>query len=496
MDALLSMKHISKSFPGVRALDDVQFEVNRGEVHALIGENGAGKSTLMKVLTGIYRADAGEIMFKGKPWQVKNPKEAQDRGISIIHQEFNLMPDLTVAENIFVAREPARRVRFMIDEKRMYREAQRLIDGLGVNIRPGDIVADLSVAQKQMVEIIKALAVKSDLLVLDEPTSALAEEEVQTLFGIIRRLRAENVGIVYISHRLEEFSQIVDRVTVLRDGCYIETRDWKNTTIDQLITLMVGRSITEQYPKRSAKIGDVVLEAKGFSRGSKLKNASLTVRRGEILGVAGLMGAGRTEFARAIFGAGPIDSGELFIAGKRVTVHSPGDAIANGIAYLPEDRKQDGLFLDKEIDMNILSVYLKMYARYGVIDAKACENAVQQKIRELRIKTPSAKQIAQNLSGGNQQKVLIARWLCRDATVMIFDEPTRGIDVGAKYEVYSLMNEAAERGLAVVMISSDMSEILGMSDRILVMCEGNTVGELAIGEASQERILQMASNLK
>lgn len=495
MEYILDVQGVSKEFPGVKALNNVDFQLKRGEVHALMGENGAGKSTLMKVITGVHKPDSGTILLKGQPYEVQDTKYAQKNGISMIYQEFNLLPDLTVAENVFVAREPRKFKNLLIDDAAMMKETQRLLDSLELDISPESLVSDLSVAEKQMVEITKALVVKSDILILDEPTSALSEKEVQKLFSIIRKLRSEGVSIIYISHRLEELDMIVDRVTVMRDGKHIETCDWKDITIPRLIALMVGRSITEQYPERHAKIGDVVLEAKHFSN-KKLKNVSLNVRSGEILGLAGLMGAGRTEFARAIFGADKVSSGEVYIHGKKVSIRTPAHAVKNNIAYLSEDRKSDGLMLDLEVDINILIANLKAYAKAGVIDEKLCSKVVDQKIQELAIKTPSAQQVVNNLSGGNQQKVLISRWLCRNAQVIIFDEPTRGIDVGAKYEVYSLMNKLAESGVAVIMISSEMPEILGMSDRIAVMGDGEMRGELDVKEATQERILQMASNVE
>ncbi len=494
MESILKMRGISKRFPGVKALDRVDFELFPGEVHALIGENGAGKSTLMKVLTGIYRQDEGEITLKGRPFAAKNPKDAQEHGVSMIFQEFNLLPHLTVAENIFVAREPRKMHNLLIDDRTMIRKTQALMDSLGLNISPTRVVSQLSVAEMQMVEIAKALESRSDVLVLDEPTSALAEHEVKKLFDILRRLREQQVAIIYISHRLEEFNKIVDRVTVLRDGRYIATRDWKDITLPEMVAMMVGRSITEQYPRRSARIGEVVLEARNFVN-RKLKGASLSVRSGEVVGVAGMMGAGRTEFVRAIFGADPIRSGELLMNGRRIEIRSPADAIANNIAYLPEDRKKDGLLLDQSVEMNILLASLNLCARRGVIDDRMCAQIVKDKIRDLTVKTPSARQLAKFLSGGNQQKVLLARWLCLDSRVIIFDEPTRGIDVGAKYEVYSLINRMAEAGAAVIMVSSEMPEVLGMSDRIVVMYEGSLVGELSGAEASQERILNMASNI-
>lgn len=494
MEWLLEVEGLSKSFPGVKALSNVSFQLSPGEVHALIGENGAGKSTLMKILTGIYRADSGSIRLKGNTFVAENPKHAQENGISMIYQELNLIPDLTVAENIFIAHEPRKFKNLLIDEAKMNRETQKLLDSLNLNISSAALVADLSVAEQQMVEIAKALILKSDILILDEPTSALSEHEVQTLFSIIKRLCAQKVGIIYITHRLEELDAIVDRVTVMRDGHQIETNNWSDMSIPRLISLMVGRDMSEQYPERNAKIGDVVLEAKGFVN-DKLKNVSVKVRSGEILGLAGLMGAGRTEFARAIFGADRISSGEMFMHGGKIAVKSPADAVKHKIAYISEDRKKDGLMLELEVDTNMLVASLNSYATAGLVSDTLCARIVEERIGQLAIKTPSAQQLVKLLSGGNQQKVLISRWLCCNSEVYIFDEPTRGIDVGAKYEVYSLMNKVAEAGSAIIMISSDMTEILGMSDRIAVMCEGKITGEVTRAEATSEGILRLASDI-
>lgn len=494
MESILKMEGISKRFLGVVALQDVDFELFPGEIHALVGENGAGKSTLMKVLMGIHHPDGGRILFKGQPFQAKNPKDAQQHGISMIFQEFNLMPDLTVAENIFAARELRKARNLLIDDRRMNQKTQELLDSLSLSFSPTQKISSLSVAEMQMVEIAKALLYNSDVLVLDEPTSALAEHEVNKLFDILRRLREQGVAIVYISHRLEEFDRIVDKITVLRDGKYIGTKRWKDTTVPEMIRMMVGRSLEEQFPSRNAKIGEVVLEARNFSN-TKLKNVSLSVRSGEVLGLAGMMGAGRTEFARAIFGADPRESGEIFMDGRQIAVHTPADAIAHNIVYLPEDRKKDGLLLDQSVAMNILLASLSDNARHGIVNAKSCADTVSQKLSELSVKTPSSKQLVKFLSGGNQQKVLVCRWLCLNARVIIFDEPTRGIDVGAKYEIYSLINKMAEAGAAIIMISSEMPEVLGMSDRIAVMYEGRMVGEVDRAEASQEKILNMASNI-
>lgn len=490
---LLKMEGIDKAFPGVQALKNAKLEVLKGEVHVLIGENGAGKSTLMKVLTGVYKKDSGNILFKGKEFNVKNPKEAAERGVSIIHQEFNLLPHLTVAQNIYIGREPKKN-KFIIDEKKMIKDTENVLKSLNLSIDPNERVDNLSVAEQQMVEIAKALAFKSEVLLLDEPTSALTESEIEDLFKIIKKLKKEGVGIVYISHRMEEFKHIADRITVLRDGSYIGTRIWKDVDINEIIKMMVGRDIKDQYPKREPNIGEVVFEAKNINRKGKLRDVSFSVKKGEILGFAGLMGAGRTEVARAIFGADPIDSGEFYLEGNKIKIKSPVDAIKNQIAYLSEDRKRDGLLLDLDVEFNTVIANIKEYSKLSVVNDKLCKKISNEKINDLKTKTPSLSQKTKFLSGGNQQKVLIGRWLCRDTKVLIFDEPTRGIDVGAKYEVYTLMKELAEKGVAIIMISSELPEILGMSDRIIVMHEGKKTGELDIKDATQEKIMSLASN--
>lgn len=493
MSVLLKMEKITKRFPGVRALTDVDFEVNAGEVHALIGENGAGKSTLMKCLTGVHQPDGGTVTFEGKPWHVRNPKESTDKGISIVHQEFNLMPALSVRENIFISREPKKFGGMLIDDKKMRQDCLDLMKKVDFYLDPDATVQYLSVAHCQMVEILRALSTDVKILVFDEPTSSLTAEETVILFRTIRTLRDRGVGIVYISHRLDEFREIVDRVTVLRDGQSVGTRDYSKITLNDMIAMMVGREMTDEFPPRNSKIGEVVLEAKHFVS-PKLHDVSLSVRSGEILGMAGLVGAGRTEFARAIYGADSFNSGELYMHGKKLTVRRPSDAVDHGIAYLSEDRKRDGLMLNQGVDFNTYIANLKEYSKNGLVDDKKINATVQSYIDVLSIKTPSISQWTQFLSGGNQQKVLVARWLCKKSEVLIFDEPTRGIDVGSKYEIHKLINELAEKGTAIIMISSEMPEVLGMSDRILVMYEGTVTGEIAIGEANQEIIMHMASN--
>jgi|P1105metagenome_2_1110788.scaffolds.fasta_scaffold00169_4 ribose transport system ATP-binding protein len=493
MSVLLKMEKINKYFPGVHALTDVDLEVRPGEVHALIGENGAGKSTLMKCLTGVYKADSGTITFDGEPWDVKNPKESTDKGISIVHQEFNLMPALTVKENIFIAREPRKGGGWLMNDEEMRVQCRELMKRVEFELDPDTEVSYLSTAHCQMVEILRALLTDVKLLVLDEPTSSLTADETELLFKTIRLLRDRGVAIIYISHRLDEFEHIVDRVTVLRDGHTVGTANYKDITLNDMIKMMIGREMTEQYPSRNAKIGDVVLEAKNFIN-PKLHDVSLYVRSGEILGMSGLVGAGRTEFCRAIYGADKLNSGELYLRGEKISIKSPSDAVKYGIAYLSEDRKRDGLMLNQGVDFNTYIANLKEYSHTGFVDDKAINDTVDSYIDRLEIKTPSHKQWTQYLSGGNQQKVLVARWLCKKSDVMIFDEPTRGIDVGSKYEIYKLMNQLAEAGHAIIMISSEMQEVLGMSDRIMVMYEGNVTGEVDISEANQEILMHMASN--
>jgi ribose transport system ATP-binding protein len=489
------MTDISKSFPGVHALDGARFDLRRGEVHALVGENGAGKSTLMKVLSGIYKRDAGTIRVRGQEVEVDSPKAAQDLGIAIIHQELNLMGHLTVAQNIFIGREPRGRVRFWLDEKALNRKAAELFEELHIRLDPRTRVSGLAVAQQQMVEIAKALSYKSDVLIMDEPTAALTETEIEELFRITRHLRERGHGIVHISHRLEELKQITDRVTVMRDGRYIDTVVTADATIQQIISMMVGRTIFEESPELPEEPShEVVLEARNLNRGRVIRDVSFKLHRGEILGVAGLVGAGRTEVMRAVFGADARDSGEILIKGQAVSINSPADAVRHGVAYLSEDRKRYGLALPMDVEANTVMASLGRFTgplgtiRFGKTRAAALEH-----VQSLAIKTPGIGQRVKNLSGGNQQKVVIAKWLTADTEILIFDEPTRGIDVGAKSEIYRLLNDLARQGKAIIMISSELPEILRMSHRILVMCEGRITGELVAGEATQERIMTFAT---
>lgn len=492
---LVSMQGIEKSFPGVHALKQCQFELRSGEVHALLGENGAGKSTLMKILTGVYTKDAGRILYKGNEVEIPNPKAAQDLGISIIHQELNLMPHLTVAQNIFIGRESRKGVKFLVDEKEINDKTRQLLDMLRLDLDPRTRVADLTVAKQQMVEIAKALSFNSEVLIMDEPTAALTESEIEELFRIIRELRDKGVGIVYISHRMEELKQICDRITVMRDGCYIDTANMQDVTIDQIISMMVGREIYEtSRPITENASQEVVLEVKNLNRGRVIKDVSFKLKKGEILGFAGLMGAGRTEVARAIFGADPVDSGEVYVLGQKAYIKSPSDAVKYGIGYLSEDRKRYGLTLGMDVETNIvLATYKKFLGFLGWVNRAKTRAEAEYYVDSLKIKTPGIHQKVKNLSGGNQQKVVIGKWLTRDCNILIFDEPTRGIDVGTKSEIYKLLNDLAEQGKSIIMISSELPEILRMSHRVIVMCEGRITGELTAAEATQERIMQFAT---
>ncbi|RPF49119.1 monosaccharide ABC transporter ATP-binding protein (CUT2 family) [Hydrogenoanaerobacterium saccharovorans] len=493
MTELLKMCGISKSFPGVKALSDVSLTLYPGEVHALCGENGAGKSTLMKVLSGVYQADEGEIYINGEKVTIENTKKAQQLGISIIFQEFNLCSHLTVADNIWLDRQPKKGA--FINDKKLMEKTQEILNELGLSINPKARIRTLSVAEQQMVEIAKAISFNSKILVLDEPTAALTESEIERLFSIIHKLKAKGVGMIYISHRLEELSRITDRVSVIRDGQYIGTENYADVTIDRLVQMMVGRELSAKFPVYQRTIGDVLFEGRNIVN-NKVNVENIKVKAGEIVGIAGLMGAGRTELARAIFGADKTLSKEIFIEGKSVTVNSITAAIKNGIGYITEDRKKDGLALNMTVERNINLAHIPNLCKNGFVDAAEADKNALEYIDSLRIKTPSMRQKVTNLSGGNQQKIVLAKWLCNDIKVLIFDEPTRGIDVAAKYEVYELMNRLSDNGVAVIMISSDLPEILGMSDRILVMHGGKINGELSREEATQEKILRYAAGLQ
>ena len=492
-EVILTMKDIDKSFPGVHALDHVDLEVRKGEVLALMGENGAGKSTLMKVLTGIYKKDSGTITYEGKEVEFSSTKEAQDAGIVIVHQELNMLGHLTVAQNIFIGREFKKGIR--IDDKRMNDEARKLFQRLNIDIDPRETMSRLTVGKQQMCEIAKAISHDAKVIVFDEPSAALTETEIQELFKIIRDLREKNMGIVYISHRMDEIKVITDRVTVMRDGAYVGTMITKDSTKDDIINMMVGRVIYEDPKTQSMvpKDAPVVLKVENLNAGKMVQDVSFELHKGEILGFSGLMGAGRTETARALFGADPIDSGNIYINGNKVTINTPQDAVKNGIGYLSEDRKRYGIVVQKTVAENTTMATLENYMSGIFIDKKKEKEVAEKYVESLATKTPDVDQLVVNLSGGNQQKVVIAKWLTRNCDILIFDEPTRGIDVGAKNEIYKLMNKLAADGKAIIMISSEMTEILRMSDRIVVMCEGRKTGELDISEATQENIMNLAT---
>lgn len=496
MEYVLEMKNISKTFPGVKALDHVQLQVKPGEVHALMGENGAGKSTLMKILMGIYTKDAGgEILFDGKPYNVSNPKEAMDTGVAMIHQELNPILDMTVYENIFVGREI--RKNGLVDKKAEIEASKKLIEECGLHVSPTDTLRSLTVAQCQLIEIIKAISVNAKVIIMDEPTAAITEREVELLFGHIRRLKAQGVAIIYISHRMEEIFTICDRISVYRDGQYIGSGDTKELTEAQLIQMMVGREITDVFPKLEAEIGEVVFEAKHIVRAdNKVKDVSISVRKGEILGIGGLVGAGRSELVEGIFGMHKLSGGEIYVRGEKVAVHSPRDIIQKGVALVTEDRKVTGLNLSGTVNDNIAMVAIRKLLSNGLYSKSKARKAAQDYIGKLKIKTPSGDQIVGNLSGGNQQKVVIAKWLLNDPDIIILDEPTRGIDVGAKRDIYLLIGSLVQQGKAVIMISSEIPELMGVCDRIAVMSEGNLSGEVKREEFSQERIMTLASAIE
>jgi ribose transport system ATP-binding protein len=491
---LVSIHNLSKSFPGVRALDNVRFDLRAGEVHALMGENGAGKSTLMKILAGVYRKDEGEIKLDGQLVEIDSPVHAQHLAIGIIHQELNLMPHLTAAQNIFLGREPRDRWGIFLDEERLNRDTQVLFDRMNLVLDPRTPIGELTVARQQMVEIAKALSFKSRVLIMDEPTAALNNAEIDELFRIIRQLKSEGVGIVYISHKMDEIQRISDRITVMRDGSTIDTVP-AGTAMQRVIAMMVGRNLEQAekfIPDTSAN--EVLLDVRGLNRGRTIRDVSFSVRRGEIVGFAGLMGAGRTEVARAVFGADPIDSGEVLMHGRVIKLTSPQDAVQAGIGYLSEDRKHFGLATGMDVASNITLPSLKRWLKWGVfLNQSAIRDISRQMVEKLRIKTPSLTQTARLLSGGNQQKVVIAKWLVQDCEVLIFDEPTRGIDVGAKSEIYKLLNELAAQGRAIVVISSELPEVLLLSHRILVMCEGRITGEVRGDLATQESLMALAT---
>ncbi len=492
-DYLLEMKEISKSFPGVKVLDGVQLNLKRGEVLALMGENGAGKSTLMKILGGIYQRDGGTIVVKGQTQENMTPDIAAKRGIAIIHQELNLIPHLSVMENIFLGREFTYGKSGFVNWSRMRTEAKRWLEQLAIDLDPATPVGELSVGQQQMIEIAKALSMQADILVLDEPTAALTNREIDALFDVIAALKRKGVGMIYISHRMEEIFQISDRITVLRDGRYVGTVRTAETSLDELVKMMVGREITDRFPKVEVKPGEERLRVENLTVRGKLSGISFSVRSGEIVGVAGLMGAGRTEMAKALFGAERIDGGAIFVDGKPVRISQPIDAIRAGIALVTEDRKEEGLVLPLSVRENIALPNLAKLSSLGVMNRRTEQALSDETIRRLLIKTAGGEQAAGSLSGGNQQKVVIGKWLATQPKILILDEPTRGVDIGAKKEIYDIMNRLAQEGVAILMISSELPEVLGMSDRVLVMHEGRITGSFSRAEATQELIMHAAT---
>ena len=492
-DLILSMKGITKSFSGVAALKNAALDLKAGEVVALMGENGAGKSTLMKILTGIYSKDSGEIQYMGQEVCFKGPAESEEAGISIVHQELNMMNDLTVAQNLFIGREEMNG--FLIDDKKMNEKARELFKVLKIDINPAEKIGNLTVGKQQMVEIAKAISSKAKVIIFDEPNAALTDSEIEELFKVIRDLKKQGTGMVYISHRMDEINVISDRVIVMRDGEYVGTLITKECSKDDIIKLMVGRAIFGEPKTASnvAKDAPVVLKCENLNRGKAVKDVSFELRKGEILGFSGLMGAGRTEVARLIFGADKKDSGKIFINGKEVTINTPQDAVAQGIGYLSEDRKRYGLIVDKSVEENTVISSLNDFVKGFFIDKAKSKEVSQKYVESLKTKTPGVSQLVKKLSGGNQQKVVIAKWLVRNSDILIFDEPTRGIDVGAKSEIYALMERLAKEGKSIIMISSELPEVLRMSDRVIVMCEGRITGILDIAEANQEVIMQSAT---
>ena len=488
---ILEMTGIDKRFQGVHALKRCSLNLKGGEVLALVGENGAGKSTLMKILTGIHLADEGEIKYFGMPVRFRTPKDAQDIGISIVHQELNLMNHLTVAQNIFIGRESKG---FMLNDKELNRRAAELFKRLGIPINPQEKVQNLTVGRQQIVEIAKAISFDAKIIVFDEPTSTLTDTEIDVLFDIITELRQKGVGVIYISHRMDEIKRITDRITVLRDGEFIDTKDTADVEISDVIQMMIGR-VTYENPKEISTVpptAPVVLKVEGLVS-KDVKDVSFELRKGEILGFAGLMGAGRTETARLVFGADKKDKGEFYVNGKKVDIKSPRDAVGHGIGYLSEDRKRFGLAVNMSVADNVVLASLENYTNMGFINEGKIREVATEYVKKVNVKTPSIRQLIKNLSGGNQQKVVIAKWLIRNCDVFIFDEPTRGIDVGAKSEIYKMMNALAESGKSIIMISSELPELLRMSDRVFVMCEGRHTGTMSIEEADQHSIMTLAT---
>ena len=496
-EVILEMRNICKTFPGVKALDHARLTLHRGEVHALIGENGAGKSTLMKILLGIYQPDAGEgeILYKGQPVHFKTPHDALQAGISMIHQEINLIPTVSVGENIWIGRENKFTKAGIISTKKRNQAAQDLLDRLGIEIDAKETVRNLSVANMQLVELARSVSYESDIISMDEPTSSLSDNEIELLYKIVRELSRNGTSVIFISHKLEEIFEVCDRVTVMRDGQYIKTLNIKDTCRKELVDLMVGRELTESYPSRKVDLGEEVLRVEHLT-GNGVEDINFSLKKGEILGFGGLVGAGRTELMNVIYGADKLKSGTIYLSGKPVHFRDTADALAKGIGMIPEDRKRTGVFLKMSIRWNSVICALKSISHLGIVNTKKEKEIADYYIKRLKIRTPSPEQLAGNLSGGNQQKVVLAKAMAAQSQILIFDEPTRGVDVGAKQEIYQLMNQLVEEGHSILMVSSDMPELLGMSDRIVVICEGRQAGIVPKAEFSQARILDLASGEK
>jgi len=494
-DYIVEMDHIEKTFPGVKALDDVSFRLRSGEVMALLGENGAGKSTLVKILSGVYTRDSGSMKIFGKEQGDLSPKHAQEIGVAIIHQELNMCKHLTVAQNIFLGREQTHTR--VLSNREMNKQADDILKKLNVDIDPNDIVGDLQVSKQQMVEIAKALSANARILIMDEPTSALSSEEIDDLFAVIRNLKKAGCGIVYISHRLEELQYIVDRITIMRDGKYIKSMDFADTNMEEIISNMVGRTIKEQFPRVECPRGKKVFEVKNLNAGRLVRDINFDLYEGEIVGISGLMGAGRTEVTRAIFGIDPKTSGEIILDGANISINHPADSIKSGIVLVPEDRKRDGLCTKLTVRENIALPNLDIICDVlGTVNRKREKAMTDKTIADLRIKLPNAEVNAAALSGGNQQKVVVGKWLARNSRVVIFDEPTRGIDVAAKVEIYHLMNQLKKDGIGVLFVSSEMTEIMGISDRIIVMCDGKITGTMSTQDATQDQIMTYATRFE
>ncbi|MEK5071600.1 sugar ABC transporter ATP-binding protein [Sporosarcina sp. FSL K6-1508] len=490
---MIEMTGISKSFNGNTVLNNVEFSVEKGEIHALMGENGAGKSTLMKILTGIYTRDTGEVKVKGELVDFKNPKEAERAGIAVIHQELNILPDLTVAENLFLGNEKTFGKSGILKTREMNKEAKTILAELGLDIDVKTIARELSVGKQQIIEIAKAMSSNAEVIVMDEPTAALTEREIVSLFETIRALQSNGVSFVYISHRMEEIFSLCDRITILRDGNYVGVKEIKKTSFDEIVQMMVGRELGERFPERNAKIGDVKLAANGLTRNGYFEDISFELRKGEVLGIAGLMGAGRTEVAQSLFGYKKLHKGEVLLDGKPVKISNPLQAIKLGFGYVTEDRKSEGLIVDFSVRDNLSLTNFDKVSAKGIIKANEEKELYETMVKRLGVRTSGPNQAAKSLSGGNQQKVVIAKWLGIEPNVLILDEPTRGVDVGAKKEIYSIINELAEKGVAILMISSELPEIIGMTDRVLVMHEGTMTAELQKTEMTQERIMHYAT---